>query len=98
MKKIISAKEAFNKSEEAMKRLEPVLDFIDTGIEAATKSGIKELVLKASSPIPIERRVFSEPGLREDVTRLLEHLGYGVNYVISMDPGDSSLTISWDKQ
>lgn len=98
MKKIISAEEAKKKSEEAQQKLEPVLDFIDTGIEAATKSGIKELILKASSPIPIERRIFSEPGLREDVTRLLQHLGYSVNYVISMDPGDSSLTISWDKQ
>lgn len=98
MKKIISAEEAFSKSNEALKKLEPVLDFIDMGIEAATKSGIKELILKASSPIPIERRIFSEPGLREDVTRLLQHLGYSVNYVISMDPGDSSLTISWDKQ
>lgn len=98
MKKIISAEEAFSKSNEALKKLEPVLDFIDTGIEAATKSGIKELILKASSPIPIERRIFSEPGLREDITRFLEHLGYGVKYTIEMDPGDSSVRISWDKQ
>lgn len=90
----ISAKEAISIANNAF-TVDKALEIVDEMIRTAAKSGDYSITLHRDSPRPAESNIVELSAVRDPVKKFLEGKGFKVEYLITFEGTDNTLTISW---